>query len=437
MGLKMRKYIEPSGERRAVLFDTETGLPDFWSTLYGSSQLRARGASLATQSAQLGSITILSKWAEMRGINLDSRISSQEGFSRNEVDTLVTLLRSRISDLPDLFAKPQVVPIGRAKVNSSDIWKTLEEQPKQINAATFNDRLDYVGRYMAWLCDYLSDQGPDSSSDTKQSIAAIGKEFAARLSAMKSVEPNTAFDSAKDFKTKEIRSILDLINPQSPLNPWDSLPARIRNFAIICVLLDTGLRSGELLSLKLKDIDYAKKGSKGLKVRRRQGSKDDPRLNQPSTKRDEREVPLSESAFNALDTYVSMVRNQISAASKTEYLFVSVGNKSQGIPMSSITHITNKIREITGIDLTPHKLRHTATWRYCMLQRKEGLEWDNFVEKLIMKFGWKSPKSPSVRHYAKRFIKEAIFESAIREQDETNTLIDEATEAARQEVKNG
>jgi integrase len=289
---------------------------------------------------------------------------------------------------------------------------------------------------MAWLCDYLSDHGPSNNPDTKQSIAEIGEKFAARLSAMKSVEPNTAFDNSKDLKTKEIRSILNLINPQSPLNPWDSLPARIRNFAIICVLLDTGIRSGELLSLKLKDIDYAKKGSKGLKVRRRQGSKDDPRLNQPSTKRDEREVPLSESAFNALDTYVSLVRNQIPEAAKTEYLFVSVGNRSRGIPLSSIQSVTDKIREITGIGLTPHRLRHTATWRYCMLQQKKGLKWDSFVEKLIMKFGWRSPKSPSVRHYAKRFIKEQMFESAIREQDETNAMIDAATEAARQEVKN-
>jgi hypothetical protein len=71
-----------------------------------------------------------------------------------------------------------------------------------------------------------------------------------------------------------------------------------------------------------------------------------------------------------------------------------------------------------------------------MLQQKKGLKWDSFVEKLIMKFGWRSPKSPSVRHYAKRFIKEQIFESAIREQDETNAMIDAATEAARQEVKN-
>lgn len=436
MEFKIRKYIEPSGERRAVLFDAETGLPDFWSTLFGSTQLRSRGAALSTQSAQLGSIIILYKWAAMRGINIESRISSQEGFSRNEIDTLVTLLRSRISDLPDLIEKRQIVPITRPKVNSSDIWKALEEQPKQINASTFNDRLDYVGRYMAWLCDYLSDHGLSNSPDIKQSIAKIGEKFAANLSAMKSIEPNTAFNNSKDFKTKEVRSILNLINPQSPLNPWDSSSAKIRNFAIICVLLDTGLRAGELLSLKLKDVDYAKKGSKGLKVRRRQGSKDDPRLNQPSTKRDEREVPLSESAFNALDTYVSLVRNQIPAASKTEYLFVSVGNRSQGIPMSSITHVTEKIREITGLDLTPHRLRHTATWRYCMLQRKKGLEWDSFVEKLIMKFGWKSPNSPSVRHYAKRFIKEEMFESALREQDQINALIDEGTESARQEVKN-
>jgi integrase len=440
MDFKIRNYREPSGQRNAIIVDTETGMPAFWPMLYVSSLLRAKGLAVNSINSQLGAILFFYHWAEMRGIDIEARIGSGEDFSRNEIDTLVTLLRSRISALLELRSPSStIVKLYPPQAKSSDIWQILEKQPKQITPSSYNDRLIYVGKYVVWLCDYLSDQDDRTCPDKRERITKIGIDFQAVLRSMKSVEPNTAFDAPKSLINKDIRTILEIAKPQSPLNPWNGAPVQIRNFAIICVLLDAGLRSGELLSLKLKDIIWAKKGAKGLKVKRRQGSKDDPRKKQPGAKRDEREVPLSDGAFKALDLYVSSVRNTIPKAAQTDYLIVSVGNKSKGIPLSSISPITDTIRDLTGIDLTPHKLRHTATWRYCVAQKKQGRKWDEFVEQLCLKFGWSGPESPTVRHYAKRFLKEEMFESVIREQDQINAEMEAAVAAvaaANQEREN-
>jgi len=438
MHLKIRNYIEPSGQRNAVIVNAETGMPAFWPSLYVSSTLRAKGLAVSSVIAQLGAILCLYQWAEMRKIDLESRIISGMGFSRNEIDTLVTFLRSRISDLPGFLPSPSnVVRIGSAEAKNSDIWRTLEEQPNQISPSSYNDRLIYVGNYLVWLCDYLSDQDGRSSPERRELISKIGTDSQAILRSMKSVEPNTAFDAPKSLSNKDIQTILEIAKPHSPLNPWQGEHTQIRNFAIICVLLDTGLRSGELLSLKPVDIIMGKKGAKGLRVRRRQGSKDDPRKKQPGTKRGEREVPLSEGAFRALDYYVAAVRNTIPSASLCDYLIVSVGNKSKGVPLSSISPVTDKIRDLTGIDLTPHKLRHTATWRYCVAQKKQGRKWDEFVEQLCMKFGWSTPESPSVRHYAKRYLKDEMFKSTIQEQDQINAEMEAAMDALNAEANNG
>lgn len=437
MKFKIKNYREPSGQRNAIIVDSETGLPAFWPMLYVSSQLRANGLAVTSVKSQLGAILFFYQWAEMRDIDIESRIASGEGFSRNEIDTLVTLLRSRISDLPNLHSpSSNVVSISPARPKLFDIWQELEEQPKQISPSSYNDRLVYVGNYVVWLCDYLSNQDGRNSLEKREFITKIGTYSQAVLRSKKSVEPSTAFDMPKSLSNEEIRTILEYAKPQSPSNPWDGVQAQIRNFAIICVLLDTGLRSGELMSLKLKDIIRAKKGAKGLQVKRRQGSKDDPRKKQPATKRDERDVPLSEGAFKALDLYVSSVRNTILNASYTNYLIVSVGNKSKGVPLSSISPITNKIRDLTGIDLTPHKLRHTATWRYCVAKKKQGYKWGDFVAQLCLKFGWSSPKSPVVRHYANRYVKEEMFESTIREQDQINAEMEAAVAAVNLEREN-
>lgn len=434
MSFKIREYIEPSGQRNAVIVDTKTGLPEFWPALYVSSKLRASGFALSTKVAQLNAILCFYHWVEIRGVELESRIASGQGFSRNEIDALVSLLRSRISDLPQLNPRSSnILDIGSAKAKSSDIWKALEEQPRQIGASSYNDRLVYVGNYVEWLCDYLSDQDPHSSQQKRETIQNSGIKLKAALKSMKSVEPNTTFDAPRDIMNKDVRTIIERIKPFNPLNPWQEPSTQIRNYALILVLLDTGLRSGELLSLKPGDIIFGKKKAKGIKVRRRQGSKDDPRKRQPSTKRDEREVPLSDGAFKALDLYVTEVRNRIPKASQTSYLFVSVGNSNVGQPLGSISSITDKIREETGIDLTPHKLRHAATWRYCVAQKKQGRKWDEFVDQLCLKFGWSNPESPSVRHYAKRYRKEEMFEAAINEQDQMSAEIEEAVETVKLE----
>jgi hypothetical protein len=91
-------------------------------------------------------------------------------------------LRSRISDLPDFLSpSSNVIPIGSSQPKHSDIWQTLEEQPKQINASSYNDRLVYVGNYIVWLCDYLSDQDHRFSSEKRELITKIGTDFQAHV----------------------------------------------------------------------------------------------------------------------------------------------------------------------------------------------------------------------------------------------------------------
>jgi integrase len=434
MDFKIRNYREPSGQQNAVIVDAKTGLPVFWPTLYVSSNLRARGLALNTKVTQLNALLILYLWAELRGIDLEARLESGKGLSRNEIDSLVTLLRSRIDDLPKLTSRSSnVVELGTVP-KPSDIWQALEEQPKQIQAASYNDRLFYIKKYVGWLCDYLSDQDPSASATKREAIVNAGVYIGTVLSGMKSVEPNTTFDSPKSLSNTDIKAVLNLVKPASDLNPWSSRATQIQNFAIVLVLLDTGLRSGELLSLKLQDIIFGKKKAKGLRVRRRQGDKKDPRKNPPATKRSEREVPLSEAAYKALNLYVTTVRNQIPEAAKTSYLFVSMSNSNLGDPLSALTSLTDRIRDNTGIDLTPHKLRHTATWRYCVEQKKQGKDWSDFVEQLCLKFGWSSSKSPTVRHYARRYLKDEMFEAQIRAQDKLSDDMHAAVAAFEKEI---
>ncbi|MGK7339981.1 tyrosine-type recombinase/integrase, partial [Salmonella enterica] len=62
---------------------------------------------------------------------------------------------------------------------------------------------------------------------------------------------------------------------------------RFRNNLIIKILLETGMRGGELLNLKIADFNYKKKN---LCIVRRPDNKDEPRLRQPLVKTLERQI---------------------------------------------------------------------------------------------------------------------------------------------------
>ncbi len=357
-------------------------------------------------------------WAELRGINLIDKISSGKAFNINDIDSLTSILKLRADELPKLISSfyTSTSEIHVKTSQARNIWKKFDAIPRQVTPANFNDKIKYIGKYVEWLSNILSDY--HSKSITREQIRTVGYEFKTYLGDQKVVVPKDNFGASKSLGNAEIQRILNVANPLSPENPWDGEATRIRNFTIILVLLDSGMRSGELLNLKITDVIRSKSKQYGLRIVQRSGSLNDPRKKQRLPKTVQREVAISDTAFKALDYYITEIKAKTPNGQKTEYIFVSHSNSNQGKPLHSINSVTEAMRNVTSIDLTPHVLRHTATWKYCVRMKKKGKEWKDFVELLLLQFGWASEKSPTVRLYARKFIKEELFERQIKQQDE-------------------
>lgn len=61
-------------------------------------------------------------------------------------------------------------------------------------------------------------------------------------------------ESAHALTEKDLRAIFSAIDPHSPGNPWRESGVRERN-QLIFMLLYSGLRIGEILQMRIKDID--------------------------------------------------------------------------------------------------------------------------------------------------------------------------------------
>jgi len=138
---------------------------------------------------------------------------------------------------------------------------------------------------------------------------------------------------------EEIKTILKSFNQDTQLGA--------RGYAICVLLLDTGMRSGELCGIKLSDVDF-KRGV--IKVKGK-GDK-------------ERMVPIGNLAKKALMRYIKVFRPE-PAMGAIDNVFLSV----DGYPLTpnAIAKFMRRLAKRTGIErLHAHLWRHTSAVRYLM-----------------------------------------------------------------------
>ena len=118
----------------------------------------------------------------------------------------------------------------------------------------------------------------------------------------------------------------------------------LRDRAMLEVLYSTGMRSGELLALTLRDVDL---GEQLCFIRRGKGG-------------GSRWAPLTEAACRILEAYLERARPRLVAGGPSDYLFPSKFTPRLGIPCLDFR--CRRYAKQAGIErrVWPHLLRHTA-----------------------------------------------------------------------------
>ena len=197
-----------------------------------------------------------------------------------------------------------------------------------FKSISYQDLLSYLG--------YLRNYGY-SETTIGRKVASL-KSFFKFLSARKIIKSNPVAllsspkkpDRLPDFLTlEEVEKILNIPSEKN----WQSL----RDKAILELLYSTGIRVGELTSLKIGDIDFFQEL---IKVKGK-GKK-------------ERIVPIGRYALKALIEYIERRPNK-----KEKNVFLN----KYGKPLSerSVERIIDKFSKKAGIGkkITPHTFRHT------------------------------------------------------------------------------
>jgi integrase len=386
-------FIMIDGERYCHVINKESGIPLFYPCLYITTILRNNSTSITTIELVGCAISMLYDFLNKNGIKIEERILSREFLKLHEIDAL--------SDYCFWRKKENKVSQHDVKLNVY-----VDEKTKYF-------RLSKIASYLEWLCQILI-------VSVKDELTAV-RRFINDIKARRPNAKNFTLTDTRDrsLGKEEMDLILSVIEPSSPQNPFTA-EVRQRNQIIILMLYLLGIRSGELLNIKVTDIDFS--GS-SLFVRRRADDKSDPRVKQPLVKTAERTLPMPKYLSKILYDYISIERRKFTKAKKHNYLLVNhKSGQNQGMPLSIVSYhkIISVLKSVSPelYQLTGHRFRHT--WNRELSEHFDTLsEPVSEVEQEKIRtrpMGWKKD-SNTAQIYNKRFIEKKTHKTAIELQE--------------------
>ncbi|EMU1155611.1 site-specific integrase [Escherichia coli] len=348
MGYKVKKFIMSSGERGCLILDKKSNLPTYYQNLFLTTDIRNRGATASTMEIVATNLLIFSNFLDGRGIDIIERIELKKYLSVAEIDDLVRYVKQR-------FDRQKIINIKSTNY-------------RFIAKRTFSYRIHVFSRYLKWLCGLVHSS---KGIHAKYEVDVFIESIRAHIPRNSSLNMNEI--SEKSLNEEEIKVLFRLLEIGGIENPFHK-EVQVRNRLIFTLLLNLGLRAGELLNLKIDDFDLR---DNTLSVVRRHDSKEDGRSYQPLVKTGERVIPLSDELAREIFDYISNSREKMTKRKKHNFLFVAhCTGKNAGEPLSISAYekVISTLKRASPelYNLSGHRLRHS--WNYMYSKGIEGAE---------------------------------------------------------------
>lgn len=364
MGYKVKKFIMSSGERGCLILDKKSNLPTYYQNLFLTTDIRNRGATASTMEIVATNLLIFSNFLDGRGIDIIERVELKKYLSVAEIDDLVRYAKQR-------FDRQKIINIKSTNY-------------RFIAKRTFSYRIHVFSRYLKWLCGLVHSS---KGIHAKYEVDVFIESIRAHIPRNSSLNMNEI--SEKSLNEEEIKVLFRLLEIGGIENPFHK-EVQVRNRLIFTLLLNLGLRAGELLNLKIDDFDLR---DNTLSVVRRHDSKEDGRSYQPLVKTGERVIPLSDELACEIFDYISNSREKMTKRKNHNFLLVAhCTGKNAGEPLSISAYekVISTLKRASPelYNLSGHRLRYS--WNYMYSKGIEGAELEYSRRKDLRNYlmGW-------------------------------------------------
>lgn len=410
--MRVKDYKARDGSRFSLLVDTEgDGFPLFYPTAFISMRMASLTAN--TQRAVLFCLKRLYEWAAREKIDLDHRFATKKLLNLPEIESLV-----------------QALSINTKKRDGST-----------IKGARICYSLDILIKYFGWLFghwitdsnatenaklierlqDSLKERKPKSGSKARAKRERINKKLSdaaeAALLELFADVTNPSEDFAEDDSKRQASTSTAATNQIESLFKQ---ALTYRNALALRILYDTGMRLGELLSLRYSDFVPSSGGENAyLRIRRNHDDAFDRRMNQPVAKTLGRTLKISEQLEAMMFGYVGRYRADVPNVGFGDESFIFVNHKAgenQGREIeistfrSALAVMINRDKRLKG--LHPHLLRHHWNYKFSVYCEEQGYSEKKTRQEREHWMGWVEGSS-SAHDYDLRHIQQSANETGL------------------------
>lgn len=313
---------------------------------------------LSTQSRYGGDILFVLKYFNSKGIDLTERTASGKLLTMSEYISFY----EHSAKNSGYSSNEKVVPLFANAEDKSfrNILVANAFLASKVSNDTQRGRIHRLRMYLIWLFEQFYDP------------ISVGKHLEDKLNKLtkKMIIDEQSLNSVEDQETRHPEDdaippkifckMLEVIRPSSPNNPFTERN-RLRNYLIVSILLDTGIRRGALAKLKVSDLRSDRSGS-SLWIYSNHDDPSDPRLERPNQKTKSHLANLRFELMDALLFYIEHIRNEVPGALNHDFVFVSESNakgtKGQPLAAKSVNEVFFKLSQLLNHRLHPHLLRH-------------------------------------------------------------------------------
>lgn len=394
MTTRITHFVMPNGERYCLLCESPQRVPCFYPNLFITSQVRNRSLSLSAMRHRLAALAVFMAFLSHKNMShhdLEVRFHTLAFLSVNEIDELADMCQRNFYEHQSAFPLPRPTARGVAK-------------------QTTYIRLTYIADYLRWLASLLLQRRREKE---------VRKRIEEMHVAITSRRPPTRHRNQlqeKGLSAQQSATLLEVLRPASPLNPYASAPIRARNQVMLLLLYYLGLRGGELLNIRISDIDFQ---ACTLTIARRPDAPGDPRPHQPLVKTRDRLLPVSSSLIQHIHHYITTHRRGVKGAKRHDYLFVTHkqgAHAGQPLSLSAYKRVIMILRAQVPFlqGFTAHQLRHTWNERlseqFDAMARPPSEAEQESIRSYLM--GWQDG-SGTASIYNKRFIRRLSERAAL------------------------
>ena len=395
-------------------------MPVYYPNLYATLELSRR--ALNTRKKYLEHIGLFEDFLAFESIDLVNRLEQRSTFYLTDAE-----ISRFVSD-----ASFDKATLGK-KYGGARLLPAAFNTVGRVHA---QQRLEAVRDYIAYLYDILGD-----SSTRIVAVDDLLHRFNRKIKAARPAWKKNRIDEMKGLSAQEREGLLAVMHPESAENPFASAALKLRNYILLLLGLEMGLRRSEMLLVKMTDIHWH---NRQLSIFNLENEQMDPRNEAPQFKTHERQLVMSEELIWTLKNYIENHRCKKGSSEAKRHPFLLVSHRrNEGKPLSIkaidsvLTSAGVAAPELEHVHL--HILRHDAV--YSLLESmREDLELltpedrTTKVQKILTyAFGW-SPDSNMPGLYGAKFWKEEA-DKAMRYRSDKFKLIREGVEAKiREEV---